>query len=291
MIVSLFVSFVLIGIRIQMVILIPIVFIGFIILIIKKRKISYKKVVGTIFIMLFLIGVIFSFIRVNYQRRQLSFLDGTQVADALLGRAIYISDETDVNLYADKDLKDAFRLLYQFADKEKMRYAYADEYDGLKWHHIINGVNYTTRSSWENLVKFCEDRGWNYTISEELQTDIMIPIIFKHFGTLMGNFWELSGASMMAAILLQKESIYLLCIVSTIFFYILGIILSFLDRKKSKTVAFYLTTMLILTINVIFLNLLFYGLQRYVVYTYGLYYIALFLLIKDLWMKRKHGGY
>lgn len=290
MIVVLGISILLTGFRIQLMLLIPIAGIGFIIIYIGQKRIPKKRVLYIVLPILLFCIIIFSVVRQSYSRRQFNFLDGTQIADALLGRAIYISEQSDVDLFQDEDLKEAFTVLYNYADKEEMRYAYINEQDGLRWHHIINGVNYTTRSSWENLVKFCELKGYDYTVSEQFQTDIMIPIIFEHFEDMCSNFMELTAASMMAGIFLQKDSIYTLCIFVTIFLYLFGIMIAILNRKEKLTVIFYLLTMLILLFNIMLLNILFYGLQRYVVYTYGLYYISLFLMLRDLWNKIKNGG-
>lgn len=286
----LLINILLTGFRIQFILLIPIVGIGFIIIYFDQKRIPKKWILYIVLPILIICILIFSVVRQNYSRRQLNFFDGTQVADALLGRAIYISEQSDVDLFQDEDLKEAFTVLFNYADKEKMRYAYINEQNDLRWHHIISGVNYTTRSSWENLVKFCELKGYDYTVSEQFQTDIMLPIIFEHFDDMCSNFMELTAASMMAGIFLQKDSIYTLCIFATVFLFLFGIAIAILDRKEKSTIIFYLLTMLILLFNIMLLNILFYGLQRYVVYTYGLYYISLFLMLRDLWNKVKNGG-
>ncbi len=276
------IAFLLIFIRSQLLILIPVLIIGSAILFIRKRNIKRKSIILFLGICLLLLIGVFIALKNTDNPRIFRFLDGTQIGDALVGRTIYISDSEDINLFSDKDVQGAFQVLYDFAEENDQRYSYNDARGKTRFDKIAEGINYITRSSWELLVDYCEGNGWHYTRSEEFQTDIAITLIFNHMDLFLINFFELAFPSLMAAIFVQKESIYTLCIWATVILYGIGILLAVLDRKKKNACLLYLLVMLILVINVVLVNILFMGLQRYVVYTFGLYYISLFIICCDL---------
>ena len=276
------ISILLIFIRSQLLILVPALIVGGSILFVRKCKVSYKKIGMLIGIFSVLILGGFFVIKSTNSINLFRFLDGTQIADALVGRTIYISDKEDIKLFQDKDVQGAFQVLYDFADDNNQRYTYNTESGKARFDKITEGVNFITRDSWMLLVDYCETNGWHYTRSEQFQTDIAMMLILNHMDLFLINFFELAFPSLVAAIFIQKESIYILCSFIAVILYGLGILLAGLDKRKKNSCLFYLLVMLVLIINVILVNILFMGLQRYVVYTFGLYYISLFIMFCDL---------
>lgn len=227
----------------------------------------------------------------NLSPKLLDVFDKSQIIDALIGKTIYVSDETDVELFETEDLKGAFQTLYEYADQDKKLHKYTDEYEGEKWIHITEGMNYTTANCWRNLYHYSLEENIEYEYVEEMQTDVMFILFMHHWLDLLVVFVELAMQSLISAIFIKKAEWYAICQTITCMIYFGAFVLRWICKKKfaqeRKIYEIFDLTMIILLSNVFILNLFFMGLQRYVVYTFGLFYIALFIMFIKIWENKE----
>lgn len=287
--ISCIILLILLGIRKQFLFLTVVSFVVYIWYFIKVEKITKKMLALA---SLLVAGVAAAMIMAaSAFPKLLDVFDESQITDALIGKTIYVSDETDVELFETEELKGAFLTLYEYADQDKKLHKYADEYEGEKWIHITEGMNYTTAECWRNLYQYSLEENLEYEYVEAMQTDIMFILLVNHWLDLIVVFIELAIQSLISAIFIKKSEWYVICLTITFMLYLCGFILRWICKRKlvkdHKVYEIFDLTMIVLLSNVCILNLLFMGLQRYVVYTFGLFYIALFIMVIKLWENKE----
>ena len=277
---SLICAIVLVFIRKQHILLFFVSLVLLVFIAINKSKFDVKRLKLLCFIGIFAaVSVLFiSYVYLYPQKHNASF---DQITYSFTSKVIYMSDEADADQYIDQDEKNIFELLYKHAESEKMLYSYAEESGDFRWRHAINGMNYTMRSVWKDVITYCRDNGYpdNYTMV------LMKGVLFRQIKIHPLRFIYIicipMGQSLISAIFIKPDKIYYLCAIISALLYITSFCICIRNRKDNdkRPYNLYVFTMLILVLNIVSLNILFQSLQRYVVYTAGLFYVAVYINI------------
>lgn len=207
-------------------------------------------------------------------------------------KALYCSDEEDVNLFTDEIEKEIFANAYAKAKETESTYEYmpGDLYD---WYHIECGCGsnsyYVSDAIKESLLR----RGM-LSDNEFEQTEQVLEYCRRLTSKLLHDNWKqyvlvffkMLPTGFISTVLFQKESIYLLIHWATLFIYILSIVCSFLisrlKRELLKESEFMWLILGTAIVNVISANVVHFGIQRYCAYTIGMFYVAAWLMVRRL---------
>lgn len=211
-------------------------------------------------------------------------------------RVLYASDEDDDRLFEDEDLRRIYQETY--ATMKEMDCTYHTMPENLwTWKSIVGCSAQNSRIVQANvetylreevgLIKEIEIEQTKNKICGEM-TDILLKDNWPRY---LYQTLRLMPSSLIACVLFQKESIYLLCHIGTAILYLMAAVLiiafyknKHLDSKKAELLFLVTGTAVV---NATASNLILFGLQRYMVYTYGMFYIAMYLAVCELWKNRE----
>lgn len=217
----------------------------------------------------------------------------SQYASLIFSRGMYEADPEDVELFEDEVVRGLYTALYQAADAEKDRYAYART--GLwMWQDIVGGIGKVGKTClWTpseyyaaNYPEIIESDHFSDTRNTHL-LHIGITLIRAHFGRFLYHTLMMLPQAFICTVFFQIKPIYLLCHLVTLFLYLSAFTLmiwGYADRKAdhrcAESMAFVLGNNVVM---VIIISLVFFGQQRYLVYNFGIFYAAYYLLLRELW--------
>ncbi len=221
---------------------------------------------------------------------------GSQYATLIFSRGMYEADYDDVALFEDSVIKGLYLALYETADAEKLRYAYAEE--GLwMWKDVVGGIGkigiVCDRVPSEYYVQYAPDiiksEQFSATRLSHLQL-IALTLLKAHFGRFLYHTLVMLPQAFISTVFFQFAPLYMLCHLITAFLYLSALALmiwGYWDvrarKEEAEMMALVLGTNLV---TVVVISLVFFGQQRYLVYTFGPFYIALYLLLRQLWRLR-----
>lgn len=211
-------------------------------------------------------------------------------------RVLYVSDEEDAELFEDEDLRRIYEETYDGMDEMKCLYQYMRD-DLWRWQDIVGGSAYNSRIVQTKVEEYVrKEIGLTVDIEvEQTKNQIcgeMTEILLKdNWPRYLLTSFMLMPSGFVASVLFQREGLYTLCHIGALVLYLAaaaGIILFYvvrkLDNKKAELMLLICGTAIV---NVVSSNLILFGLQRYMVYTYGLFYMGIYLMMLELWKKKK----
>ena len=217
----------------------------------------------------------------------------SQYVSLIFSRGMYEADLQDAYLFDDEVLRGLYLELYEAADEEKQRYAYAS--NGLwMWQDIVGGIGRVGKTclmipseyyvaNYPDLIK-SED--FSDIRNSHLKT-IGTALIKAHFGRFLYHTMMLLPQAFICTVFFQIRPIYLLCHLVTLFLYVsaLGLMIwGYADRrvknKAAECMALVLGTNVVM---IVLISIVFFGQQRYLVYNFGIFYIVYYLLLRELW--------
>ena len=226
-------------------------------------------------------------------KRRLNRFTTSQYVSLIFSRGMYEADSEDVYLFEDEVVRGLYVALYEAADAEKQRYAYAQS--GLwMWKDIVGGVGQVGKTCLripslyyaENYPEIVLSDQYSETRNAHL-TLIGLTLLKAHFGRFLYHTFIMLPQAFICTVFFQVKPIYLLCHLVTLFLYLSALALmvwGFIDRDADQKCAEFMA--LILGSNVVMvvvISLVFFGQQRYLVYNFGAFYIAYYLLLRELW--------
>lgn len=230
----------------------------------------------------FVLGIGIVFAVFLFLKTDTGFVFMDHVANLSFGKVFYVADEEDVELYEDEECRKIFNMIVEAIDGEKLRFEYArsgfEQWIDLKQTSLVQVEgNSILREHVGDVVKI-----------REVRQNLIIPLLIDNLGKYILVNLLLYPESLMCALFVRKESIYLLCYLMTFFLFGSAIGICFLGKKRMRREShlYMALVLLILVVNIVLINLVLYGLQRYLVYTQGLFYIGYFLMLKDLINKK-----
>ena len=220
----------------------------------------------------------------------------SQYVTLIFSRGIYEGDYEDAELFSDPVLRGLYLVLYEAADAEEQRYAYAEK--GLwMWKDIVDGVGRVgitcMREPSKYYVKYAPEIIRADDFSEvragHLRT-IGLTLIRAHFGRFLYHTLLLLPQAFISTVFFQYAPLYLLCHLITAFLYLTAAALMIwgyreerIKNDSAEMMALVLGTNFVM---VLVISLIFYGQQRYLVYAFGPFYMAYYLLLRQLWRVR-----
>lgn len=211
-------------------------------------------------------------------------------------RVLYASDKEDGNLFEDPVMRRIYEETYEEMEASGCTY-HTMRNDLWRWKDIVGCSGYISRIVQgkvelylRNEREMTEDieveQTKNYICGE--MTDVLLR---DNWARYLAHSLMLMPSGFVASVLFQREGLYTLCHIATLLLYVLalGAVAFFyinpkLDSKKAELMLLISGTAIV---NVVASNLILFGLQRYMVYTYGLFYMGMYLLLLELWKKKK----
>lgn len=222
----------------------------------------------------------------------------SQYVTLIFSRGMYEADYEDYKLFEDELLQELFLALYEGADSNGSRYAYAKP--GLwMWRDVSAGIGqvgidcFVVQNDFYGSVHPQIGQDVRYSdIRNENQIKIGIALLKEHFGRFLYHTLVMLPQGFICTVFFQIAPIYFLCHMVTLFLYVsaLGLMIwAYKNRNVEngygETMCAVLCTNLVM---VVVISLVFFGQQRYLVYSFGLFYIAYFLILMQLW--KQYGG-
>lgn len=215
-----------------------------------------------------------------------------QVDSVLIDRAFYEMDEDDSELFEDAETKALFLKYYEQVDLEQARYVYARA--GLwKWRDIMNGTAAGAScmyQGWKNyLIENPDSPLQDWTYCMQVTRRIVFALIKAHWPRMIYHTLCMLPQGFICTVFFQKEAIYGLCHLYTMFVYTLAIVVTVLgfNRKNKgyceKKSEFMLGILVVNVGMVVIISVIFFGMQRYLIYGFGLFYGALLLMLEEIW--------
>ncbi len=217
----------------------------------------------------------------------------SQYVSLIFSRGMYEADLQDAYLFDDEALRGLYLELYEAADAEKQRYAYAS--DGLwMWKDIVGGIGRVGKTCLKipseyyvaNYPAIIRSEDFSDIRNSHLKT-IGMALIKAHFGRFLYHTLMLLPQAFICTVFFQIGPIYLLCHLVTLFLYVSAfglMIWGYTDRrvknKAAECMALVLGTNVVM---IVLISVVFFGQQRYLVYNFGIFYIVYYLLLRELW--------
>lgn len=217
----------------------------------------------------------------------------SQYVSLIFSRGMYEAEREDEYLFEDEVVRGLYKALYEAADAEKQRYAYAES--GLwMWKDIVGGVGQVGKTCLRIPSLYYAEHYPEIIMSDQFSeirnahlTLIGLTLLKAHFGRFFYHTLMLLPQAFICTVFFQVRPIYLLCHLVTLFLYLSALALTvwgFMNRRADHKCAEFMA--LVLGSNVVMvvvISLVFFGQQRYLVYHFGTFYIAYYLLLRELW--------
>lgn len=271
-------SFILMFIRSQLMLLLLSTFAAFVYVIIRKlcARENAKKLISVF------VGVLIVACGTFVSLFGKKLLEIPQFTTVLMIRGFYEVDYEDKELFATPEMQKIFERVYKAVDEKEYRYVYARQ-DLYMWQDLvcdrITSIAYAEIRDY--LSEYPESDISNTAAVRELGSTILL----RHFDRYLYHTLRLMISGFIAAVFWQIKPIYLLCHFIALFLYLYAIggsVFCLRHKKKSPEAEFMLTVVGFILIMIISVNVMFTGLQRYVVYAMGIFYCAAYLLFKEL---------
>ncbi|MCM1266545.1 MAG: hypothetical protein NC302_01460 [Bacteroidales bacterium] len=220
----------------------------------------------------------------------------SQYQTLIFSRGMYEADYEDAELFSDPMLKGLYLALYEAADAEKQRYAYAEK--GLwMWKDIVGGIGKVGETCmWipskyyaKHALEIVQEENYSAIRAGHMRT-IGLTLIGAHFGRFLYHTLMLLPQAFISTVFFQYAPLYLLCHLITAFLYLSATALMIwgfreerIKNDSAEMMALVLGTNFVM---VIVISLVFFGQQRYLVYAFGPFYIAYYVLLRQLWRVR-----
>lgn len=220
----------------------------------------------------------------------------SQYMTLIFSRGMYEADYKDAELFPDPVLKGLYLALYEAADAEKQRYAYAEK--GLwMWRDIVGGIGMVGKTCMKIPSSYYAEYAPDIIRSEDFSTirsrhmqTIGMTLIRAHFGRFLYHTLLMLPQAFISTVFFQYAPLYLLCHWITAFLYLSAVVLMIWgyweQRVKNDSAEMMALILGINVVMVVVISLVFFGQQRYLVYTFGPFYIAYYLLLRQLWRVR-----
>ncbi len=250
----------------------------------KENQLLLKR---SVFVIVSGVLIFVGVLGIKEKRAENSGEKASQFVNAFFGKALTIMDEEDIKYYETEQSKRMFEFVYKGVDEQEWRLPYAQ--DGLlMWEDLIHYYNENMKLGNDLLYKFYSEIHPDYGYYEKLalvekgKSEIVRTVIGNNIGTFLYSFFLLMPSSFLSIVFIQKRSIYLLCNIYAIIFYVLYLFLLYqcIKKKQWKEVYFAILSLAISVANVVCTNIVHYGLQRYLIYTMGVLYMAMFLMLR-----------
>lgn len=204
-----------------------------------------------------------------------------QLTDAVAGRILCTVEKDDINLYSE-ELKPLFEAVYYEIDERGDRITYFRN-DYKRWEDICISTNNNTtlveQIITENKVII---NGLNNELSNKsIKGELIYPLLLKHWDDYLVMTGELFLQSLVVAIFIHPDGIYLICCLFATLMYVVSIILLYILKKKRmwEYIAPMSIVLIVIAIMCGLTNVVFMGVQRYVVYAFGWFYIAIVVML------------
>ena len=231
---------------------------------------------------------------IRQKKAEASGESASQIANAFLGKALTIMEADDVEHFEDENDKEMFNRVFKAVDEKEQRLVHARK-DLLVWEDMIVFYNENMKLGNDELYYYFSDIYPDYDYYQKLElvelakTRIIKAVVLNNLGTFLYSFLIMLPSGFLCIVFLQRRSIYTLCNIYALLFYISYFVLMIGCFKRNKVFSRELKVafggMLISILNVLCTNLVHYALQRYLVYTMGLLYIAMFVMIRSFLKK------
>lgn len=207
-----------------------------------------------------------------------------QYGHLVIDKAVYEIDEEDYLLFQDKELQKLCQAIYEAAEESGGRYIYARK-NLWVWEDIMNGIAGGTAVA---------EKGWGLYLKENPDTyleysavnHIASVLLKAHLGRIILHTFQMMPQGFICTVFFQKEKIYLLCHLITLFIYAsaLGMVVwGYRGKRVSHIYAeFLLGCMVVNAIFVFILCVLFFAMQRYLIYGFGIFYVAYYLIFMQI---------
>lgn len=204
-----------------------------------------------------------------------------QYSHLVIDKAIYEIDEEDYLLFQDKELQKLCRAIYEAAEESGGRYVYARK-NLWVWEDIMNGIAGGTATA---------GRGWGLYLEENPDTyldysavnHISSVLLKTHLGRVVLHTFQMMPQGFVCTVFFQKEKIYLLCHLITLFVYVSALGMVVWGYRKGEALRIYAEFLLgCIVVNCLFVLILcvmFFAMQRYLVYCFGIFYVAYYLMV------------
>lgn len=273
-------SFILMMIRRQLMILFLSTFAAFVYVMIRRIEVKKTAVKAACLCMgLLAVGTGLFIAALRTQK-----IDISQFSSVLMIRGFYEVDHEDKELFDTPEMQEIFERVYNAVDEKQYRYIYARQ-DLYMWKDLL--CDRITTSAYAEIHGYMEEHPEMNLNDRRIVQDLGGRVLFKHFGRYLYHTLRLMIPGFIAAVFFQVERFYLLCHFIALFLYLyalFGSVICLKYKTDSKVPEFMLTVLAFILIMIVTVNLLFSGLQRYVVYAMGIFYCAAYLLFKELVM-------
>ena len=203
-----------------------------------------------------------------------------QYGHLLVDKALYEIDEDDYLLFEEEEMQKLCRKLYEAADSEKSRYIYARK-DLWMWEDIMNGIGNGGRIAEKGWAAYLEENPDTYLTYDSIN-QIAVTLAITHLGRIIYHIFCMMPQGFLCTVFFQKESIYLLCYLITLFVYLSALALVIWGYRKKDIPRQYPEFLLgCIVVNALFvgiITIMFFAMQRYLVYCFGIFYVAYYLM-------------
>lgn len=216
-----------------------------------------------------------------------------QYSHLVIDKAVYEIDEEDYLLFEDEELQKLCQAIYKAADESGGRYVYARK-NLWAWEDIMNGIaggTATAGKGWGLYLEESPDTHLDYSAVNHISS----VLLKAHLGRIVLHTFQMMPQGFICTVFFQKEKIYLLCHLITMFLYIsaLGMVVwGYRTREIPRMYAEFLLGCIVVNLFfVLILCVMFFAMQRYLVYCFGIFYVAYYLMvvqvIKYYWTGKK----
>lgn len=271
-------SFILMFIRSQLMLLLLSTFAAFVYVVIRKlgARENAKKLI-TVFIGALVVAG--STLIAVFGKK---LLEIPQFTSVLMIRGFYEVDYEDKELFDTPEMQEIFERVYRAVDEKEYRYVYARQ-DLYMWQDLV--CDRITSIAHAEITDYFSEYPESDISNTAAVRELGSTILLKHFDSYLYHTLRLMISGFIAAVFWQIKPIYLLCHFIALFLYLyalVGSIICLRRKKNSQAAEFMLTVVGFIFILIVTVNLMFTGLQRYVVYAMGIFYCAAYLLFKEL---------
>lgn len=217
----------------------------------------------------------------------------SQYVSLIFSRGMYEADRDDAYLFEDEVVRGLYLALYEAADAEEQRYAYAQS--GLwMWRDIVGGVGQVGKTCLSVPSLYYAEYYPEIIMSDQFSeirnahlTSIGLTLLKAHFGRFLYHTFMMLPQAFICTVFFQIQPVYLLCHLVTLFLYLSAAALMIwgfgakqTDNRHAEFMALVLGSNVVM---VVVISLVFFGQQRYLVYHFGTFYSAYYLLLRKLW--------
>lgn len=209
-----------------------------------------------------------------------------QAFDLFDGKILYTAEETDVDLFEDKDVRLVYSIIYKAMDEEKCLYKYAEP--GLnKWRSMLafNNCSRVCSEAYTEYIDCHSELSGDFISYYDAMSEITSVLLQHHWSDMISHIGVFYLHGVMCGVCFENEEHLVLCYLVTIVSYLfaIGMIVMRLIQKetdKRDVELLILTIILMMMLNAMVAIPLF-TIRRYVCYFIGIYYALLFICLRN----------